>query len=588
MKAIAVGLFVISCGLLAIPDTVSAARGVVISQLQTGDVSSASNEAVELYNNTDLDVDVSDWCVRYATATSLTLQSSPRYCFTPIDTQTKIFLSARSYGSIVTTGYVLPGGLSPDGIFSGSGMALSGGHVKLLDANGDILDAIGWGTATFAEGYVSVINPAPSAPTTSQVLSRINLTLTELQDTDNNRADFELKTPGMRTGGIYEVRIPVDLCGNLSDIQEVMPDGFGYDEAGNCESLSADQCLNIDLVQLAVPDTLLRDTDSNCYADVCPNRDGLQRGIPDGFTLKDEQCVELEQRPLWLSEILPNVDGSDTGYEFIELYNPNSEPVDLEGYMLQIGKNLETSYVVDSGTIPAHGYVVFYDDELGFTLLNTTSNLRLIAPAGDVVSEAGYSEPKDDESWALIGGEWRYTNRPTPLAENLPYYIEEGRVEGVSSVSACPAGKYRHPITNRCRNIETDTTMLVACDADEYRNPETNRCRKIASLAATLVPCNEGYERNLETNRCRKVDAVSSLAACQVGYERNPETNRCRKSNASAVTKPAVVPLHDEQPMLKNALIITVGVGAVGYGLYEWRSELRGALRKVTQALIRK
>lgn len=144
MKATLVGLFAAVCGLLIFPTSAFAQSGVVISQLQTGDSLAATNEAVELYNNSETDVDVTDWCLRYTTATSQTLQSSPKYCFAPIDLQTKIFLSANSYASIVTSSYSMPSGTSPDGRFAGSGMAASGGHVRLLDADGLTRDLLGW------------------------------------------------------------------------------------------------------------------------------------------------------------------------------------------------------------------------------------------------------------------------------------------------------------------------------------------------------------------------------------------------------------------------------------------------------------
>lgn len=294
-----------------------------------------------------------------------------------------------------------------------------------------------------------------------------------------------------------------------------------------------------------------------------------------------------------MSELLSNVAGSDAGNEFIELYNPNDEPIELKGYVLQLGKTYETSIVLEGDeTIQPRSFAIYRDDELGFTLLNTTDNIRLVAPAGSIVSETSYSEPADDESWAFIDGAWQYTNRVTPNAVNLARFVEMGEVESAVSVQSCPVGKYRHPITNRCRNIEGDAAMLVACDVDEYRNPDTNRCRKIASLTATLAPCNDGYERNPDTNRCRKVDEVSaSLASCQAGYERNPETNRCRKAVSPIETfasAPAANTNDGGGSFLKNALIITAGVGAVSYGLYEWRSELARGLRRILSLVSRK
>lgn len=589
MKAILVGIFAMMTLSMLTASSLSGLGPVVISQLQTGDVLAATNEAVELYNNAVTDQDVTNWCIRYSSASSQAFATSPRYCFVPPDEYTQIFLTSRSYATVVTAGYMLPGGLSPDARFSGSGMASAGGHIRLVDSQANSIDVLGWGSAVYGEGY-SLANLAPVAPNASQALVRKTSLDGSLQDTDNNRADFELKPPLLRNGGIYELRTPVDLCGNILDIQEALPDGFGYDEAGNCELLAADQCNNIEAIQLEIPSDLLRTDEGTCHKDICQGIEGLQLAVPPGYWLNGDDCAELERRELWLSEFLPNASGSDSGKEFIEIYNPHDVSVSLYGYRLMIGKSLESTYELaadDSVTIPAKGFAVFGDDELGFTLLNTTNRIQLIAPGGNIVSEAQYANPDDDQSWALIGGEWQYTNRPTPLEANLVSLVFEEEVEGAAVIiSPCVAGKYRHPITNRCRNIESDTTMLVACDADEYRNPETNRCRKIAALSVALSSCASGYERNTETNRCRKVgSSETKLTPCEIGYERNLTTNRCRK--AVSVTTPAMNTASavktSSDSTLTNALIITAGLGAASYGLYEWRSELLRGVRRLIQ-----
>lgn len=590
MKAIMVGLFASIFLTLVTPVAISALPGVVISQLQTGDTLSGNNEAVELYNNTSANIDVTNYCIRYSSYASPTLSSSPKYCFVPPDGQTQIHLESYRYVSIFTLNMLDPGGLIPDGRFTGSGMAGAGGHIKILDSVGVVRDTVGWGTAQYAEGYLPPLNFAPPAPNNSQSLVRKTAATPQLQDTDNNSADFELKTSQFRTGGLYEVRIPVDLCPAIDGIQEELPAGYGFDEAGDCAQLALDLCSNLERIQVQIPEGMARDVTGACYVDVCQNINGLQSVVPYGYRIYGEDCVTLESRSIQINEILPNVTGSDSGYEFIELYNPNDSAVDLSGYILEIGKNYEYRYQFGydgpGTTLPAYGYVVFHDDELGFSLLNTTSQIRLTAPAGNVVSETTYNYPKEDEAWAYFAQGWGYTNQPTPLTSNTTSFSDDANILGTttnSSLKECGAGKYRHPITNRCRNIETDTNMLVACDADEYRNPETNRCRKVASLASVLTPCNIGFERNPDTNRCRKIASASTyLTPCQPGYERNPATNRCRKS--TALSTPAAIHT-DDKPVangwVKTSMIFVIGLTATGYGIYEWRSELSSVFGKL-------
>ena len=150
--------------------------------------------------------------------------------------------------------------------------------------------------------------------------------------------------------------------------------------------------------------------------------------------------------------------------------------------------------------------------------------------------------------------------------------------------SSCGPGKYRHPLTNRCRNVETDVVTFAGCDADEYRNPETNRCRKISTAASLLTPCDATQERNPETNRCRKILASTdtALTPCAAGYERNPETNRCRKVIASAANTAVIGDVQNESQSTNNNRYI--GLAAFGavivYGIYEWRTEIIKLFRR--------
>lgn len=560
----------------------STGGSVVISQLSTGDTQSASNEIVELYNNSPGDIDISNWCIRYATAAN-TLQGSPRYCFVSSDTQTKIYLSSHQYALVVTSGVTVPGGGSPDGRFSGSGMAAAGGHIVLQNGTGVTIDTLGWGTATAAK------TAAASAPTSAQSIVRKTASDGILKDTGDNKSDFETRTPLMHGGGVYEVRTPVDLCGNLDAIQEALPAGYGYDEAGNCELLTSDLCSNIAVIQLEIPHGLQRNNDGSCSEppiDICTNLDGLQVILPSGYARSGDICVALESRALWLDEILPNVTGSDTGHEFIELYNPNDAPISLDGYVLYIGKNFEKPYalpaIADKMVIPAYGFVAFTDSELGVTLLNTSGGIRLVAPAGNPVSETYYSEPKDDQAWAYVDGVWQYTSLPTPGYANEPT-PSEGSVLAVNTLASCPAGKYRNPLTNRCRTIADDASILTDCQEGFYRNPETNRCRKIA-LAAALAPCQSGYTRNPETNRCRKDETENGLTPCKAGQERNPETNRCRKvvaAETNALSTPAAAQSLTTNSSALPWVIGIAALGALGYGVFEWRDEIGGALGRL-------
>lgn len=266
--------------------------------------------------------------------------------------------------------------------------------------------------------------------------------------------------------------------------------------------------------------------------------------------------------PAILTELLPNAIGSDTGNEFIEIYNPNATAdVSLKGYKLAVGPALERSIVLGEYTLKAGEYKVFTNAELAYSLLNTSSRVSLFMPNGDIASEApDYNSPPDGQSWALIEEVWQYTNQPTPRATNLRSLLE---VEGQGEVVA--------------------SSTLKPCAANQYRSPETNRCRLLSSSASSSpTPCKVGQERNPDTNRCRVI-ATTTTTACKEGQERNPETNRCRNvkqlSAANYGVKGATTKQQGGLGWYMWAAIGGIVLLIVGYGVWEWREELKKLFR---------
>jgi hypothetical protein len=262
--------------------------------------------------------------------------------------------------------------------------------------------------------------------------------------------------------------------------------------------------------------------------------------------------------PAIITELLPNAAGSDTGNEFIELFNPNEEGnISLAGYQLAIGQALEKVITLGDSVLKPGEYKVFTNTELSYTLLNTSSRVSLKTSQGSSANETpAYDSPAEGESWTLIGDTWEYTNQPTPGAANLKSIVSD---------------------VSQTETITTST--LKPCAANQYRSPETNRCRLIASTTSTTpTPCKEGQERNPDTNRCRAIASVKATE-CKAGQERNPETNRCRNikqlSTASFGVKGASTQQQAGMGWYMWAAIGGVVLLVVGYAVWEWRDELQ-------------
>ncbi len=520
--------------------------GIVIHRFQAGGAitNTTDHEYIELYNNSSIDIEVSNWCVLFGADTVA--------CISPPDLMTKIFLEAHK--SIPIMNPALESNIkktipefNADILFTiKSNLPTTNGSLKLVDQNGLIVDSLGWGTGV-GEG-----TSAPGNITSGKILQRISFDENMLQDTNNNSTDFEMTTaPGTFVlGGLYEQITSVDACPNTPEFDVILPVGYLHDEAGSC------------------------------YEDLCDNMSGLQKTVPNGYVRESFDCLIGQIK---ITELLPNTAGSDTGNEYIELHNPSATHISLDGYYLQVGSESK-KYTLPPGTIIGPGELtVIKASQPQFTLPNSSSSVALFTPDDILLYETPvYVQPADDEAWAEINGTWQYTNQPTPGITNLPSLSEPILVsEEKVALEPCPPDKIRNPETNRCRNIVQAASSLLPCEIGETRNPETNRCRKIVSATPTLTPCKPGQERNPETNRCRQLASEdTSPVPCQEGYERNPDTNRCRKTTTGSVAGAATFPVTSQAP-LHPGILFSLTLLTIAYGIYEYRYDLGNLAHKL-------
>lgn len=325
--------------------------------------------------------------------------------------------------------------------------------------------------------------------------------------------------------------------------------------------------------------------------DACLATPEIDTEVPDGYEINgDGECVAVVpaiecHNEAVINEILSDPDGLEAdGGEFVELYNPAVTTANLNGCELYSNKSSDPLTVfTETDIIQPNGYFVV---EAVDKLTNSSGEVSFITTdREDVVA---YSSAKEGYAIAYFEDGWQNTNTPTPGSQNVRSIEDATETSSETGVlAACPEGKYRNPETNRCKSISTATTSLTPCDADEFRNPETNRCKKVSSSTATLKACDPGQERNPETNRCRRIAANSSdLKPCKDGYERNSDTNRCRKVTQVAATQFGDTEDGSQSGIhMSSWLIAGVFSMAVGYGAYEYRSELGKAASKAKSAI---
>lgn len=543
MRTLLLGIFVATTiAIISINTADATSSDVLIVRAQASGMvtNTGDQEAVEIKNISTATLDVTNWCI-----SNVTREIG---CIIPPDNQTKLLINPGSsvlFMTIPLEQYIQTNlnnaGYRKDFELLKDTVNLTSGTLQLLNGSKQVVDELRWGSDTGA---------APKLENGKMLQRKDN------NDTDNSGVDFEKIATDV---GLYQY-------GGLSE-----------------EVIVTDQCPNIIGLQAEVPVGYVKDGQGDCYSDMCLNIDSLQKEIPPVYYRLGSDCFPYT---LNITELLPNVGGSDTGGEFIELYNPNDVVLDISHYYLQLGPTYSKSYSLPSMSIAPKQYVAISDASSGITLPNTIANVRLYAIYGERIDEtASYETPKDDESWALIDGLWQYTNQPTPAAVNISRSANEENLIEEETVVDCPVGKYRNPETNRCKTIET-VDSIKPCAADQVRNSETNRCRSIfSSNTSGLTPCKQGQERSPETNRCRSIAMASSAALkpCAPGQERNLETNRCRKkvaeSNVGKIVEDGTSQASKPSDSFLLAGVAVAGFG--GYALWEWRTEALSAARRI-------
>ncbi|MBQ6147421.1 hypothetical protein IJI70_01060 [Candidatus Saccharibacteria bacterium] len=256
------------------------------------------------------------------------------------------------------------------------------------------------------------------------------------------------------------------------------------------------------------PTTLVRDETAEEMEDLfvhvenyTPNYDPENPGLIRKEVEREEEIIEPKCRAVAFNEILTYFETSNTE-QFVELRSEGEIAVNLDGCLLRY-KNKDYEL---SGTIGAGGILAIYPmNNFGLALTKNPTNsntLEIIDTDGKVVDKlVYYSGQRKGVAYAQFGydadgnEQWLQTYMPTPGEEN-----------NYQKFKTCPVGKVINEETGNCVNETTLSTTLAACPEGKYRNPLTNRCKSYATTAsAELKPCAEGYERNPATGRCRKI-----------------------------------------------------------------------------------
>ncbi len=118
-----------------------------------------------------------------------------------------------------------------------------------------------------------------------------------------------------------------------------------------------------------------------------------------------------------INELLPNPKGDEVAGEYIELFNPGTETISLQNWVLH--DTSKTRFVFTDQQITGGGYLLLPRSIFKFSLNNTgNETVTLLRPDGSVASTISYADAKENFSYSFNSSDWRYTEHLTPGTEN--------------------------------------------------------------------------------------------------------------------------------------------------------------------------
>jgi PKD repeat protein len=129
-----------------------------------------------------------------------------------------------------------------------------------------------------------------------------------------------------------------------------------------------------------------------------------------------------------INELLPDPVGPDDLAEFIELFNPNDNEIDLSGWRLNTKLGSFEFKASGNTSIKANGYLTLRRTLTRLPLSNLDDTIKLYSSAGKLIDSVKYKKPAVGNSYCLDDDDkWQWCRRPTPGAKN--YYNAPPRLE---------------------------------------------------------------------------------------------------------------------------------------------------------------
>jgi hypothetical protein len=166
-----------------------------------------------------------------------------------------------------------------------------------------------------------------------------------------------------------------------------------------------------------------------------PENDSQETTITENTQISEKEPTHSDDaddliEQIRVNEILANPDGTDSGNEFIELYNAGNKPLDISGWHVcdlstydqdkescDLSKS-STYLFPDETTIDSHAYHTIYNKkDFSFAINNTNEKIYLTNSDNDPIFQFFFTTSASGLSWNYYEDQW-YEEIPTPSAIN--------------------------------------------------------------------------------------------------------------------------------------------------------------------------
>jgi len=420
---------------------------LMISELQTDGlhdgVVDGKQEFIELYNPGNTALDVNDWQVQYLSASNDGSSAPTRVLATLeglVGSHGHVLLSAANY---------LPDAdiVFADSTSNSGWLAKTGGHVRIIDSEGAIVDLLTWGSGVMIGAWWK----APEIPAGNSV-QRI------LPEDSHYTTGLTFSVPTVvvtpEGGGLrLPVQDPTPICTGIV-LSEILPNPAGSDSGNEFIEIHNASDVAVDLAG-------------------CSLRLGADGAV---FPLPDESLAA--DAYLAFSDTITGITLPNATAQTVWLLTSTNE----EGVL----------------------YPNALADNQSWARINGVWQITL-RPTPNTLNAADLPATTTEASSSAVDASATLESCPAGKERN-PDTNRCRSVVAVASVPApCPDAQERNPITNRCKAISSPAANApVACKVDQERNPQTNRCKAIAGATTEPKPCAVGQIRNPDTGRCKK------------------------------------------------------------------------------------